>query len=172
VSATADAGAAAVPDACPCGSGGTYAACCEPFIEGKAQSPTAEALLRSRYSAFTRKKVDYILATHHSSTRGEVSRESVQAWADRAEWVGLEVLGREAGGPSDDEGVVRFVARYRERGAVVNHAEDARFAREEGAWRFVTSASPPARRSAPKVGRNDPCSCGSGKKYKKCCGAA
>jgi preprotein translocase subunit SecA len=28
------------------------------------------------------------------------------------------------------------------------------------------------RREAPKVGRNDPCSCGSGKKYKKCCGKA
>ncbi|MFV0421176.1 preprotein translocase subunit SecA [Oleidesulfovibrio sp.] len=32
------------------------------------------------------------------------------------------------------------------------------------------SGKTPARRAAPKVGRNDPCPCGSGKKYKKCCG--
>jgi len=28
----------------------------------------------------------------------------------------------------------------------------------------------PIRRDKPKIGRNDPCTCGSGKKFKKCCG--
>jgi preprotein translocase subunit SecA len=37
----------------------------------------------------------------------------------------------------------------------------------------ATATAAPAQRSGgPKTGRNDPCPCGSGKKYKKCCGAA
>lgn len=46
-------------------------------------------------------------------------------------------------------------------------------------WRFwhpehrphCEALATPVKRSEPKLGRNDPCSCGSGKKFKKCCGA-
>jgi len=162
----------AAAGACPCGSGKTLEACCLPYVEGKAMAPTAEALLRSRYTAFTRRSVDYILETHHTKTKEEISKEGIQAWSERAEWIGLEILGTEDGGPDDQVGFVRFVAKYREKGSVVNHAEDARFEKENGAWRFVTGSTPPVKRAAPKLGRNDPCSCGSGKKFKKCCGAA
>jgi SEC-C motif-containing protein len=145
--------------------------CCGPYVEGRAAAPTAEALMRARYTAFVLKKVPYILETHHSKTKEEISEEGVRDWSERAEWLGLEILATEAGGEKDDEGFVRFVARYKEKGSIVNHLEDARFERENGAWRFVTGNPPPAKREAPKVGRNDPCSCGSGKKWKKCCGA-
>ncbi len=159
---------------CPCGSGRPLEACCLPLVEGKLPAPTAEALMRSRYTAFTQTKVDYILETHHPSTRKEVSAEGINDWCRRAEWLGLEITGTQGGGPADETGIVSFVARYREKGALVNHVEDARFEREGGRggpWRFVTASTPPTRRAAAKVGRNDPCPCGSGKKHKKCCGA-
>lgn len=163
--------AVAPPKDCPCGSGRAFENCCGPILGGQARAKTAEALMRSRYAAFAVGNVDYILETHHTSTREEVSADAIRDWSKRAQWLGLEILGSEGGGEGDDLGAVSFVARYREKGVIVNHREDARFERENGAWRFVTGVQPPARREAPKVGRNDPCTCGSGKKWKKCCGA-
>jgi SEC-C motif-containing protein len=157
---------------CPCGSKKSLETCCLPFMEGRAAPPTAEALMRSRYTAFALARVPYILETHHSSTRGEVAEEAVKDWAERAEWLGLEILETRGGGKDDAAGAVRFVARYKEKGVAREHVEDARFERENGVWKFVTGTQPPSRRSAPKVGRNDPCPCGSGKKFKKCCGEA
>jgi SEC-C motif-containing protein len=86
----------------------------------------------------------------------------------------MEVVSSERGGPEDDTGVVEFIARYAIDGAEHKHHERSDFRRIDGRWFFsngekVTSA--PIVRAAPKVGRNDPCSCGSGKKFKKCCGA-
>ena len=156
---------------CACGSGAAFEACCGRYIEGKQPAPTAEALMRSRYTAFTRAAVDYVLETHSAKTREEVSREAIEAWAKGSEWLGFELLGTEEGGPTDEHGVVRFRARYRQNGRIFEHLEIAEFQKEDGAWRFVTSVTPPAQRDAPKVGRNDPCPCGSGKKHKKCCGA-
>jgi SEC-C motif-containing protein len=157
---------------CPCGSKKSLESCCLPYIEGRAAAPTAEALMRSRYTAFALARVDYIIESHHSTTRGEVAVDAVKDWAERAEWLGLEIQETQAGGPNDETGSVRFLARYREKGVVRDHLEDARFERENGVWKFVTGTQPPSRRAAPKVGRNDPCPCGSGKKFKKCCGEA
>ncbi|MFC1705359.1 YchJ family protein [Planctomycetota bacterium] len=131
---------------------------------------TAEACLRSRYSAYALGEVDFILESHHSSTRAEVSRSNIADWSRNSEWLGLRVLETEGGGPQDEEGSVTFSASYRQHGKTVDHTENAQFEKEDGAWRFLSSATPPFRRSAPKVGRNDPCPCGSGKKYKRCCG--
>ena len=155
---------------CACGSGAAYEACCGPLIEAKQPAPTAEALMRSRYTAFTRAAVDYLMETHSPKTREEVSREAIEAWAKDSEWLGFELRGTEEGGKDDSEGIVRFRARYRQKGRVFEHLEVAQFAREDGVWKFVTAFTPPAKHEAPKVGRNDPCPCGSGKKHKKCCG--
>jgi SEC-C motif-containing protein len=70
--------------------------------------------------------------------------------------------------------MVEFIARYVEKGQTVNHHEIAQFRREEGFWYFYDGQAPKPRtikRETPKVGRNAPCPCGSGKKFKKCCGA-
>lgn len=65
---------------------------------------------------------------------------------------------------------VNFEARYEDKeGTAVNHRERALFEREDGEWRFVTGGGIPV--TSLKIGRNEPCTCGSGKKYKKCCGA-
>lgn len=161
-------------ESCPCGSGQPYSDCCQPLIQGARPAPTAEALMRSRYSAHVKAEVDYIYETTHVSQRRQVNKESVGAWCKNAEWLGFELVEAQAGGPDDETGTIEFVARYRENGKAVDHCEVAEFKRSEGRWFFVDGKAPKTLqfvRQGPKVGRNDPCACGSGKKYKKCCGA-
>jgi SEC-C motif domain protein len=159
---------------CPCGSGQSYAECCQPLIQGERQAQSAEALMRSRYSAHVKSEIDYIQDTTQASQRGQVDRKRLASWTRRSEWLGLEIVSTQGGGPEDDTGTVEFIARYRDRDKRINHHEIATFVQEEGKWYFKDGNPPPMetfRRQSPKVGRNDPCPCGSGKKYKKCCGA-
>jgi len=159
-------------EACPCGSGETYTNCCEPLISGAQQAQTAEALMRSRYTAHVITAVDYIYETTHPKQRGSVNRESVEKWSKSAEWLGLEINGTEEGGPEDTKGIVEFTARYREKSKKIEHREVAEFQKSDDRWYFVDGRPPQVEQSirqGPKVGRNDPCPCGSGKKFKKCC---
>lgn len=159
---------------CPCGSGRGFDDCCQPYLAGTATPPTAEALMRARYTAHTRIELDFIERTHDPETRAEIDRELTERWARRAEWLGLEIRETEAGQAGDDVGAIEFVAHYRERGERQQYHELARFKCVDGAWLYVDGEPPEAqtvRRGAPRVGRNDPCACGSGRKHKKCCGA-
>jgi SEC-C motif-containing protein len=160
---------------CPCGTELEFDACCGPIIAGERPAPTAEALMRSRYSAYAQKQVDYIVESHDPQTRGDLDENATADWADRTEWLKLEILNTEKGGESDDTGVVEFVARFRdERGKEHSHHERSTFVRRDGRWYYEDGDTPksiPVTRGGPKVGRNDPCPCGSGKKFKKCCGA-
>jgi SEC-C motif-containing protein len=160
---------------CPCGSEKLYDDCCGPFLARTAQPQTAEALMRSRYTAYTRGDVDYVLETLAPEQQGDVDRESTEQWSKQSEWLGLEILSTEAGQASDTQGVVEFLARYKVRGTAVAHRERATFRKQGERWLFVDGeqiAGPPVVREAPRIGRNDTCPCGSGKKYKKCCGKA
>jgi SEC-C motif domain protein len=164
-------------DACPCGSGRPAADCCLPVIRRERDAVTAEELMRSRYSAFVVGDVDWIVDSHHPDTVGEISREDVEAWSSGSEWLGLRIRGVEDGGADDDEGIVSFRARYKTGAQQVDHVERARFTRHEGSWRFHSVVEDEPQQLVPvgpssAVGRNDPCPCGSGRKYKKCCGAA
>jgi len=158
---------------CDCGKGPSLDECCGPFISGEAKPDTAEALMRSRYSAYASEHIDYLAATHDPETSESMDREDTEKWAKEAEWQGLEIVQTEAGGPDDDTGVVEFVARYKSEGNDVAHHERSTFRRIDGQWFYVDGdmvKPKPVRRETPKVGRNEPCPCGSGKKYKKCCG--
>ncbi|HLV21388.1 MAG TPA: YchJ family protein [Polyangiaceae bacterium] len=160
---------------CVCGTGESTETCCLPLIRGERRAETAEQLMRSRYTAYALGEIDHIIGSHDPERVDDVDRASTEAWSKQAEWLGLEILGTEAGGPHDDAGTVDFLARYKMRGVVVPHRERAEFRKHDGHWVFVDGkeiASPPQRREAPRVGRNDPCPCGSGKKHKKCCGQA
>jgi len=161
---------------CPCGSGHPPAECCARFIDGGERPRTAEDLMRARYTAHTRIDLDYIARTHDPASRDDIDREATRRWAEGAEWLGLEILHTENGGSGDDTGVVEFVAHYRQRGDRRRHHEVATFRRDDhGDWLFVDAQVPETatvRRDGPRVGRNDPCPCGSGRKYKKCCGVA
>ena len=165
--------------ACPCGKGPPLEACCGPVLDGTIPAPTAEDLMRSRYTAYVVGNIDHVVATHDPASRGDVDRDAVIAWSRRSQWLGLDVVATEAGGPGDDEGVVEFVARFVLDGRSQEHHERSRFARkDEGAgprWFYVDGTTPkraPAQRAESKIGRNEPCPCGSGKKYKKCHGGA
>ena len=128
--------------------------------------------MRSRYTAFVEADVDHLRETLHPRFRDEHDDESTRRWAKRSEWLGLEIRDTSAGGEDDERGVVEFVARYREKGETIHHHEIATFAKEKGRWYFVHGAPPAVEtivRAEPKVGRNEPCPCGSGKKRKRCC---
>jgi SEC-C motif domain protein len=170
---------------CPCGSDLEYDQCCGPYLGGKTSPPTAEALMRSRYTAYTRGDIDYIANTLAPEKHGAFDRAAATAWATQAKWLGLKINFVDGGRPGDAEGVVAFIATYQQNGNTVEHHEVSQFRRgERGAWLYVSGdtserpadlrprASAPlaAPRSAPKLGRNDPCRCGSGRKYKMCCG--
>jgi len=162
----------AAPGTCPCCSGKAPESCCLPYLTGKKKAPTAEALMRARYSAFVRGDIDFILSTHHSRTVGDISRAEVEEWSKQSEWLGLKVVQTQKGQESDGDGIVVFHAQYKADGKVQDHWEHSQFEKENGEWKFLDAQglqAGPIRRTEPKIGRNDPCSCGSGKKFKKCC---
>lgn len=160
-------------ESCFCGRPESFAACCEPYLSGRLSPPTAEALMRARYSAFAKADVAYLERTLAPEEKEGFSADETRRWAEGAEWLGFEVLQVEAGTEADSEGVVEFVARYRWKKEERRYEEAARFRRVEGEWYYSGSrrvGARPLRREQPKVGRNDPCLCGSGLKFKKCCG--
>ena len=157
---------------CPCGSGAPFTECCEPVIAGTRESQTAEELMRARYSAFVTGAIDFIVSSTHSRTRKEVDREFIREWSETSTWRGLQIL--ETKEVNENKAYVLFEAQFTQNGKDENHREKSLFERDEGQWRFVTGdelKNPTVRYETPRPGRNDPCPCGSGKKYKKCHGA-
>jgi SEC-C motif-containing protein len=162
---------------CPCGSGREYSDCCGPYISGKVLPPTAEALMRSRYSAYVEHEIDYIINTCLHKGKDDIDYKSTKDWSEQSTWLGLKIISLEKGGPNDTEGIVEFEASYIREGLKDIHHERAKFKKEnnagcEGAqWLYDEGHITPLTvvRTTPKTGRNDPCPCGSGKKYKHCC---
>lgn len=117
---------------CPCGSGSAFADCCRPYLRGDADAPTAEALMRSRYTAYVRRDVGYLISTWHPATCPPALE------VDDAEWRGLDVLATTDGGEADADGTVTFVAHYAT-GVLSLGAlrETSRFARVDGRWVYV-----------------------------------
>jgi SEC-C motif-containing protein len=158
---------------CPCGTGSDFETCCGPLISGKQPATTAEALMRSRYSAFAVNETGYLLQTLHPDHRSDYDPAATQQWADSSEWLKLEILDTADGGKDDQQGTVEFIATFQQKGVTHAHRELSRFSRHKDRWyytdgKIVTGGT--VRNDGAKVGRNDPCPCGSGKKYKKCCG--
>ncbi len=117
---------------------------------------------------------EFLQASLHPDHRRDNDDIGAREWAENSTWHGLEIVATEAGGPDDDVGQVEFVATYTTEGDEQAYREIAEFDRIDGQWYF-REGKPPVRhpivRQEPKIGRNDPCSCGSGRKYKKCCGS-
>jgi SEC-C motif-containing protein len=121
---------------CPCGSGEPESACCGLLIDG-APAATALALMRSRYTAFVRGAIDYLIDTHDPSTRDSVDRASITRFSRETSWLGLDILATERGGEDDDTGVVEFVARGATRGQPFAQREKSRFRRVDGVWYYL-----------------------------------
>jgi len=142
---------------CPCGSGLSYAACCQPLHQGGAAA-SPEALMRSRYCAFVLRLDDYLLRSWHPSIRP--AQLDLQ---DSPDWKALQVLqARE----QVDAGQVHFRAIYRADRDWGFLEEESGFVREAGHWYYLSGST---REGVLKPGRNDPCPCGSGRKFKACC---
>ena len=157
---------------CPCGSEASFADCCERVIKGAREPETAEELMRARYSAFAAGAIDFIVASTHSRTRREVDIPYTTEWSKNSTWQGLQII--ETKDVDENTSLVSFEARFSQQGSEQIHREKSVFEREDGQWRFVTGdelKNPTVRYETPRPGRNEPCPCGSGKKYKKCCGA-
>ncbi len=146
--------------ACPCASGRTFGDCCAPLLEGR-PATTAEALMRSRYCAYALHDDAYLLATWDPATRPVTATPSE---TPGLQWTGLRVVRCEAGQAGDETGMVEFIARYRQDAAAGVLHECSRFHRQQGRWVYCDGAH----EAVP--GRNAPCPCGSGDKYKRCCG--
>jgi len=120
------------PTTCSCGSNKPYADCCARYVEGNEPAPTAEALMRSRYTAYTRLSEDYLLATWHPSTRPA----SLGLAEDvPTKWLGLDVKRHEQ--QDANHAIVEFVARYKVNGRAHRLREVSRFVREDGRWFYV-----------------------------------
>jgi SEC-C motif-containing protein len=166
---------------CPCrmteqGQQLSYEKCCQPFLDGKKKAPTAESLMRARYCAYAMKNIDFIDDTQIAAENEVFDKEEAMKWANSSEWLGLQIVKTQKGQPEDNSGVVEFIAQYKDKnsGTELKHHETALFGKKDGAWMFKEGqihGAQPLRRLEPKIGRNDPCSCGSGKKSKKCCAA-
>jgi SEC-C motif-containing protein len=123
--------------------------------------------MRSRYSAFSKKEVGYLVDTWHPSKRREISSQSILKSAESCDWLSLTILDVTAGQPGDTEGFVEFLAIFKTEklGAL---QERSRFIQEDGRWLYLDGEQ----KKPTLPGRNDPCWCGSGKKSKKCHGSS
>ncbi|MBU4262622.1 MAG: SEC-C domain-containing protein [Proteobacteria bacterium] len=152
-------------DTCPCGSGKSFSACCQHLLDGSLSPGSATELMRSRYTAYVVRDVAYILRTWHPSTRPtRIDPHTIPTWN------GLVIIGAE----TDDEkgrATVEFKARAMTSGRMLLLHEKSRFVREKGQWFYVDGdVRESADQAADKPGRNSPCPCSSGRKFKKCCG--
>ncbi len=149
---------------CFCGSKLRFEHCCHRFISQQQRPSTAEMLMRSRYSAYVTHNADYLIQTWHPQCHWEnLHQELVKSFAD-TKWLGLHVISS-SNGKNSDEAYVEFSACFINEKADDKQLihERSRFLRIDQQWLYIDGITP-------KIGRNDACPCGSGKKYKKCCG--
>ena len=126
---------------CPCKSRLSYAQCCLPFHQGKAKPETAEQLMRSRYSAYFFRLVDYLVETTHPDTREPGLKRSLEKIIYQANWRYLNILGVAQVGIDDKRGKVEFVAEYFVDGEPYELHEMSRFKRYKGAWKYLDGKS-------------------------------
>ena len=140
-----------------------------PYHSGEKMPPTAEALMRSRFSAYALDQMAYIVSTW----AGTVQPEKIDFSKENIMWTRLEIIGIKKGGAKDSKGVVEFKAFFMQDGEENVLHETSRFIKTNGRWLYMDGVV----KSVGKIihqaneGKNAPCPCGSGKKYKRCCGA-
>ncbi|CAH9017794.1 YchJ family protein [Candidatus Nitrosacidococcus sp. I8] len=153
---------------CPCNSGLNYPECCGVYHSGEKQASTAETLMRARYTAFAIQNKEYTIATWDNTTRPK----KIDFPKSETQWNRLEIIEKKKGEENDSKGIVEFKAYYslNDKQYVLN--EISRFKKQQGYWYYldgkVKSIAQPDQQT--NLGKNTPCACGSGKKYKRCCG--
>ena len=123
---------------CYCCSGRKFEDCCQPFIRGEKKPSTAEALMRSRYSAYATVEIEYILRSTHPSTRKFHNAEEIENWARSSVWQKLEIVSTDQGKAQDKRGTVEFKAYFLDENRQPQiHHERSNFAKVLGKWFFV-----------------------------------
>ena len=157
-------------EVCPCGLGVRYGDCCGALHSGRAVATTPEQLMRSRYSAYVLLNDEYLRHSWHASTRpAELDLTPTM------QWLGLTITDAPLPILTGSEGWVEFNARFLLAGRIEHLRERSRFLYEQGRWFYVDGQLQPQHQKEikpVKIGRNEPCPCGSGRKYKQCCGSA
>lgn len=126
-------------DLCPCGSKQNYTACCGAIITGKKEASTCLELMKSRYSAYVKADINYLILSHHSKTRPpKRERLSIKKWAESVQWMQLIIVNTSDGLSSDTKGHVEFKALYFENGQINQIHEKSLFQRENGKWVYVS----------------------------------
>ena len=164
------------PEYCPCGTGHPYEMCCGMYHNNPGTAPTAESLMRSRYTAFAIGLFSYIEATQKLADTPEQSADDIKESNEHTKWIKLEINATENGLEKDKTGMVSFSAHFKEGKHIGRLSERSLFKKVKGQWFYISGEhevqknTPLIKNAAMNIGRNDPCLCGSGKKYKKCCG--
>ena len=151
-----------MPPACPCDSGQSLAACCGRYHAGT-PAPSAEQLMRSRYSAYVLGLIDYLVDTTLPAQQSGLDRQAIAAWSTQSTWLGLEVEHTEVLGGAPEHACVTFTASWHDAEGDHSHRERSAFVQHDDRWYFIDPTVPL------QASRNDPCPCGSTVKFKKCC---
>jgi SEC-C motif domain protein len=124
---------------CPCQSGLDFDECCEAFLSGRALPDTAEKLMRSRYTAYTKSDIAYIKRTLAPENHSEFDEAGALAWAKSSRWKSLQIISKQSGEPDDNQGVVEFIACFEDQaGTRFEHHEVSKFRKDRtGQWLFV-----------------------------------
>lgn len=158
-----------ISENCLCGSGLPYSQCCGLYHSGEKLPATAETLMRSRFTAYAMRDAGYLSSTWDAAKCPEV----IDFSKEKAEWHRMEIIETKKGGAQDSKGLVEFKAYFIQDGEEYALHEISRFIKNNNRWYYLDGVI----KSIAKVGlntnlgKNAPCSCGSGKKYKRCCGA-
>ena len=149
------------PSLCFCRSGKEYKHCCAPFHLHTAVPETAEHLMRSRYTAYVLKNIPYIVATTVPSQQTLLDEKALQDLTDETQWLGLDIVKAET--LTKTQSAVEFKAHFQGSEQPQVHHEHSIFVKIDGRWYFVDP-------TVPLPSNKQPCVCGSGKKFKHCCG--
>lgn len=151
---------------CCCGSGQSYAQCCQPYHQGQSVPATPEALMRSRYSAYCLADIPYIQATMAGKASTGYDPVSAKTWAKNVIWIRLQVLNTGQSFPT--QGYVEFIASFVEGKTLYHMHEISEFHLIDGRWFYVDGIRKPT--TTVQISCNMPCPCGSSKKWKHCHG--
>ena len=148
---------------CPCQSGKSYTDCCQPFHLHQMIPDSAEKLMRSRYTAYTQVNIPYIVETTVPAQQPLLDQQAMQLWGDETDWAGLKIISHQPF-VSKIHSWVEFKAFFNIENGIDAHHERSVFVLISGRWYFVDP-------TVPLPSQKQPCVCGSGKKFKHCCGA-
>lgn len=152
---------------CPCGSTTTYEQCCGLYVEQKKIPETPEQLMRSRYTAYSLAKINYIRQTMQGKALIGFNEVEMTQSLSKTTWVGLQVI--QSYMENSDKGFVAFIAHFLERNQLKHIHELSEFHRIDNQWFYVDGTHQPSIKAQKQIiSRNAPCPCGSGKKFKNC----